>query len=191
MHVTPSLERALFLWRALCAAHYGQLSCGAADSHAPVYRGRMGERLQRGAGGSQGNPSAFHGGLRERLRDNRESGRSQSSGGGGGGGGAAAEGKVAAGPFWPDTVGDARTPGSQGPPSGGFWAKGQAAGGEPIERTATLRSCSLPPPPPPPLCDMPAGCSFFTGPWTVTRSSLRVLRRDQKNWFQKIPSFEL
>ena len=28
-----------------------------------------------------------------------------------------------------------------------------------------------------PLCDIPAGCCFFTGPWTVTRSSLRMLRR--------------
>ena len=27
-----------------------------------------------------------------------------------------------------------------------------------------------------PLCDIPLGC-FFTGPWTVTRSSLRILRR--------------
>ena len=32
-------------------------------------------------------------------------------------------------------------------------------------------------PPPPPLCDIPSGCCFFTGPWTVTRSSLRMLRR--------------
>ena len=31
--------------------------------------------------------------------------------------------------------------------------------------------------PPPPPCDIPSGCSFFTGPWTVTRSSLRILRR--------------
>ena len=30
---------------------------------------------------------------------------------------------------------------------------------------------------PPPLCDIPSGCCSFTGPWTVTRSSLRVLRR--------------
>ena len=29
----------------------------------------------------------------------------------------------------------------------------------------------------PPLCDIPSGCCFFTGPWTVTRSSLRMLRR--------------
>ena len=27
----------------------------------------------------------------------------------------------------------------------------------------------------PPLCDIPSGCCFFTGPWTVTRSSLRLL----------------
>ena len=31
--------------------------------------------------------------------------------------------------------------------------------------------------PPPPLCDIPSGRGFFTGPWTVTRSSLRMLRR--------------
>ena len=31
--------------------------------------------------------------------------------------------------------------------------------------------------PPPPLCNMPSGCCFFRGPWTVTRSSLRMLRR--------------
>ena len=30
---------------------------------------------------------------------------------------------------------------------------------------------------PPAPCDIPSGCCFFTGPWTVTRSSLRVLRR--------------
>ena len=29
----------------------------------------------------------------------------------------------------------------------------------------------------PPLCDMPSGCCSFTGPWLVTRSSLRMLRR--------------
>ena len=32
-------------------------------------------------------------------------------------------------------------------------------------------------PPPLPLCDIPSGCCSFTGPWTVTRSSLRMLRR--------------
>ena len=31
--------------------------------------------------------------------------------------------------------------------------------------------------PPPPPCDIPLGCCFFMGPWTVTRSFLRVLRR--------------
>ena len=30
---------------------------------------------------------------------------------------------------------------------------------------------------PPPLCDILSGCCSFTGPWTVTRSSLRMLRR--------------
>ena len=28
-----------------------------------------------------------------------------------------------------------------------------------------------------PLCDIPSGCCSFTGPWTVTRSSLRMWRR--------------
>ena len=32
-------------------------------------------------------------------------------------------------------------------------------------------------PPPPPLCDIPSGGCFFTRPWAVTRSSLRMLRR--------------
>ena len=32
-------------------------------------------------------------------------------------------------------------------------------------------------PPPPPPCDIPSGFCFFTGPWTVPRSSLRMLRR--------------
>ena len=30
---------------------------------------------------------------------------------------------------------------------------------------------------PSPLCDIPFGCCYFTGPWTVTRSSLRMLHR--------------
>ena len=40
-----------------------------------------------------------------------------------------------------------------------------------------------PAPPPPPdqgmhwKCDIPLGCCSFTGPWTVTRSPLRMLRR--------------
>ena len=29
----------------------------------------------------------------------------------------------------------------------------------------------------PPLCDIWSGCCFFTGPWTVIRSSPRVPRR--------------
>ena len=32
-------------------------------------------------------------------------------------------------------------------------------------------------PPPAALCDIPSGCCSFTGPWTVTRSSLRMLRQ--------------
>ena len=45
----------------------------------------------------------------------------------------------------------------------------------------SLRTHSSPLPPLPaisaPLCDIPSGCCFFTGPWTVNRSSLRMLRR--------------
>ena len=43
-------------------------------------------------------------------------------------------------------------------------------------------SCNLPPtfwflsPSALPLCDIPSGCCSFTGPWTVTCSSLRMLR---------------
>ena len=40
-------------------------------------------------------------------------------------------------------------------------------------QTNTMALCQPPPPP----CDIPSGCCFFTGPWTVTRSSLRMLRR--------------
>ena len=35
-----------------------------------------------------------------------------------------------------------------------------------------VRKCTPSPP-----CDIPLRCCFFTGPWTVTRSSLRMLRR--------------
>ena len=43
-------------------------------------------------------------------------------------------------------------------------------------RRAQLRAQSAPGAPPP-LCDIPSGWCFFTGHWTVTRSSLRMLRR--------------
>ena len=58
-----------------------------------------------------------------------------------------------------------------------------------LEDASTFRiprvSASLRPPPPspspplqtPPLCDIPSGCGSFTGPWTVTRPPLRMLRR--------------
>ena len=43
----------------------------------------------------------------------------------------------------------------------------------PLDASGThCRTTSLPP-----LCDIPSGCCSFTGPWTVTRSSLRMLRR--------------
>ena len=41
------------------------------------------------------------------------------------------------------------------------------------KETALFALCPTPHPP----CDMPSGCWSFTGPWTVTRSSLRMLRR--------------
>ena len=46
-----------------------------------------------------------------------------------------------------------------------------------------MRKCHGPQPPQTllcqtcPLCDIPYGCCSFTGPWTVTRSSLHMLRR--------------
>ena len=45
------------------------------------------------------------------------------------------------------------------------WARGGGSG-------FSLRPARLAPP-----CDIPSGCCFFTGPRTVTRSSLRMLRR--------------
>ena len=43
--------------------------------------------------------------------------------------------------------------------------------------TAASQPAPTSQPPPPPLCDIPSGCCSFTGPWTVTRSSLRMLCR--------------
>ena len=55
--------------------------------------------------------------------------------------------------------------------SGGSFASG-------FILTALLdMAATIPHQPPHPLCDIPSGCIFFTGPWAVTRSSLRVLRR--------------
>ena len=47
----------------------------------------------------------------------------------------------------------------------------QHAGGTPKSKQQPCGAL-LPPP-----CDIPSGCCSFTGPWTVTRSSLRMLRR--------------
>ena len=50
--------------------------------------------------------------------------------------------------------------------------------GDALERVAAAGGGGLTPPLTPlPLCDIPSGCCSFTGPWTVTRSSLRMLRR--------------
>ena len=38
-------------------------------------------------------------------------------------------------------------------------------------------TCEHTAPLPNPPCAIPSGCCSFTGPWTVTRSSLRMLRR--------------
>ena len=55
---------------------------------------------------------------------------------------------------------------------------------QPLWAGLSREPLSQPPLPPllqgartPPLCDSPSGCCPFTGPWTVTRSSLRMLRR--------------
>ena len=47
----------------------------------------------------------------------------------------------------------------------------------PARGPGRMGSCGRCAPPPPPLCDIPSGCCFFTGPWTVPRSALRMLRR--------------
>ena len=54
------------------------------------------------------------------------------------------------------------------------WPGGRGGGGA-LPMIVSRSNISLAPPPP--LCDIPSGCCFFTGPWTVTRSSLRMLRR--------------
>ena len=70
---------------------------------------------------------------------------------------------------------------------GHFGLGGQGRGDPPPCGTKKL-STGLPLPRPPqwcrvvkrspaPLCDIPSGCCSFTGPWTLTRSSLRMLRR--------------
>ena len=42
-------------------------------------------------------------------------------------------------------------------------------------RSVDVVTCTWPQPAaPPPPCDIPSGCCSFTGPWTVTRSSLRM-----------------
>ena len=50
-----------------------------------------------------------------------------------------------------------------------------APGRAPGRTRPTARLQGLPPPPPP--CDIPSGCCSFMGPWTVPRSSLRMLRQ--------------
>ena len=59
------------------------------------------------------------------------------------------------------------------------WLQG-TGGIHPQHRCGLLRECLCSTAPvfdPPPLCDIPSGFCFFTGPWTVTRSSLCMLRR--------------
>ena len=68
--------------------------------------------------------------------------------------------------FWtPTTTPPPHSP-LAGGPLGGGGGLGRGGSGQ-----GQLRSQD-----PPPLCDIPSGCSF-TGPWAVTRSSLRMLRR--------------
>ena len=58
----------------------------------------------------------------------------------------------------------------------GVWGVWRRMGGEGCPWPSLPTPHQRPTVPPPP-CDMPSGCSFFTGPWTITRSSLRMLRR--------------
>ena len=48
---------------------------------------------------------------------------------------------------------------------------GERGTGRSLPRPPRPRVCVTPP------CDIPSGCCSFTGPWTVTRSSLRMLCR--------------
>ena len=54
---------------------------------------------------------------------------------------------------------------------------GSNAANRPVRCAQPFPTCNRTAPPPFPLCDIPSGCCSFTGPWTVTRSSLRMLRR--------------
>ena len=51
-----------------------------------------------------------------------------------------------------------------------FCVQAERPSGPPDEKMATHPLST-------PLCGIPSGCCSFTGPWTVTRSSLRMLRR--------------
>ena len=50
-------------------------------------------------------------------------------------------------------------------------------GGYRVHGPSSAPQCHAAAIPPPPPCDIPSGCCSFTGPGTVTRSSLRMLRR--------------
>ena len=63
---------------------------------------------------------------------------------------------------------------SDNPPLGGStgpWTRAPRPRGQAQHYVKPLQHCLRP------LCDIPSGCCSFTGPWTVTRSSLRMLRR--------------
>ena len=70
-----------------------------------------------------------------------------------------------------------RAPGPKGHPHGPHRRTAAAPLAERHARWHQHDQGALESPPPPPLCDIPSGCCSFTGPWTVTRSSLRMLRR--------------
>ena len=75
----------------------------------------------------------------------------------------------------PPSVAGALTAGHSGLPKplpGRFWkAFGVRSVGDDVGQSPAQLTWQAP------LCDIPSGCCFFTGPWTVTRSSLRMLRR--------------
>ena len=76
----------------------------------------------------------------------------------------------------PSTRPPCALPRRSAPPAGGQPSGSPAA--RPCDALAHIApeaQCQAPTPPPP--CNSPSGCCFFTGPWTVARSSLRMLRR--------------
>ena len=90
---------------------------------------------------------------------------------------------------WLPTDGGSLSNHGGGPLAGGSWwlsdgslSEPTTVGGRPTPQQECGKKYHLSTmypllPLPSPLCDILSGCCFFTEPWTLTRSSLRMLRR--------------